>query len=103
MLIGVPGPEINIPVYQSLRIKGGGTTRMDVKALKKILIKYSQSIGIDKIGFTTASTFDELKNRLLKQRELGYQSGFEEPDIEKRTNPALLLNPIPRVPLFLLL
>ncbi|AGK52471.1 tRNA epoxyqueuosine(34) reductase QueG [Bacillus sp. 1NLA3E] len=65
---------------------------MDVKALKKDIIKYSQSIGIDKIGFTTASTFDELKNRLLKQRELGYQSGFEEPDIEKRTDPALLLN-----------
>ena len=65
---------------------------MDIKTLKKELIHYSQSIGIDKIGFTTASTFDELKNRLLRQRELGYQSGFEEPDIEKRTNPSLLLD-----------
>jgi epoxyqueuosine reductase len=32
-----------------------------------------------------------LKNRLIKQQELRYQSGFEEPDIEKRVNPSLLL------------
>lgn len=65
---------------------------MDVNTLKQELIEYSQSIGIDKIGFTTASPFAELKNRLIRQRELGYQSGFEEPDLEKRTNPALLIH-----------
>jgi epoxyqueuosine reductase len=59
--------------------------------LKQEIIDYSKTIGIDKIGFTTASTFDELKNRLIRQQELGYQSGFEEPDIEKRVNPALLI------------
>jgi epoxyqueuosine reductase len=59
--------------------------------LKQEIIDYSKTIGIDKIGFTTASTFDELKNRLIRQQELGYQSGFEEPDIEKRVNPALLM------------
>lgn len=64
---------------------------MDVKLLKKDIIEYSKSIGIDKIGFTTASTFDEMKARLLNQKELNYQSGFEESDIEKRTNPALLM------------
>ncbi len=64
----------------------------DFQQLKKELIQYSKSIGIDKIGFTTASPFAELKNRLELQRDLGYQSGFEEPDLEKRTNPALLLN-----------
>ncbi|WP_059172776.1 tRNA epoxyqueuosine(34) reductase QueG [Bacillus sp. FJAT-27445] len=64
---------------------------MDYRQLKKDLISYSKEIGIDKIGFTTAAPFDELKNRLVRQQELGYQSGFEEPDIEKRTNPALLL------------
>lgn len=56
---------------------------MNYDQLKKEIIAYSKTIGIDKIGFTTASTFDELKNRLLRQQELGYQSGFEEPDIEK--------------------
>lgn len=59
--------------------------------LKKEIIAYSKTIGIDKIGFASASTFEELKGRLIAQQELGYQSGFEEPDIEKRTNPELLL------------
>lgn len=65
---------------------------MDIAQLKKDLIDYCKTIGIDKIGFTTASTFDELKNRLIRQRELGFQSGFEEQDIEKRTNPRLLMD-----------
>lgn len=59
--------------------------------LKEEIIAYSKTIGIDKIGFASASTFEELKGRLIAQQELGYQSGFEEPDIEKRTNPELLL------------
>ncbi|MEK5109536.1 tRNA epoxyqueuosine(34) reductase QueG [Cytobacillus sp. FSL K6-0129] len=65
---------------------------MNIAELKEEIIRYSKTIGIDKIGFTTASTFDGLRNRLMKQQELGYQSGFEEPDIEKRVNPALLMD-----------
>ena len=64
---------------------------MDVTKLKNEIIQYSKTIGIDKIGFTTATAFDELRNRLIRQRENGYQSGFEEKDIEKRVNPALLM------------
>jgi epoxyqueuosine reductase len=64
---------------------------MNVQKLKEELITYSKEIGIDKIGFTTADTFTELKNRLISQQELKYQSGFEEPDIEKRVTPSLLL------------
>ncbi|PFP30189.1 tRNA epoxyqueuosine(34) reductase QueG [Bacillus sp. AFS073361] len=64
---------------------------MKVKDLKEELIAYSKEIGIDKIGFTTADMFSELKNRLIRQQLLNYQSGFEEPDIEKRVNPSLLL------------
>ncbi|MDR7001646.1 tRNA epoxyqueuosine(34) reductase QueG [Neobacillus niacini] len=64
---------------------------MNAKQLKEELIVYSKEIGIDKIGFTTAAPFTELKNRLIRQQELGFQSGFEEPDIEKRINPSLLL------------
>ena len=33
----------------------------------------------------------ELKERLILHRELGYESGFEEPDLELRTEPAMLL------------
>ncbi len=59
--------------------------------LKEKVVAYSKSIGIDKIGFTTADPFVELKERLKTQQELGYQSGFEESDIEKRTEPERLL------------
>ncbi|MEH7072555.1 tRNA epoxyqueuosine(34) reductase QueG [Neobacillus drentensis] len=64
---------------------------MNVQKLKEELIAFSKEIGIDKIGFTTADTFTELKNRLIRQQELNYQSGFEEPDLEKRVTPSLLL------------
>ncbi|THE10695.1 tRNA epoxyqueuosine(34) reductase QueG [Bacillus timonensis] len=64
---------------------------MDIVKFQQELIDYSKTIGIDKIGFASASPFDELKSRLLRQQELGYQSGFEPKDIEKRTNPELLL------------
>jgi epoxyqueuosine reductase len=70
--------------------KGG--ISLDVIALKEEIIQYSKTIGIDKIGFASADPFMELKERLRRQQELGYQSGFEEPDIEKRTNPSLLLH-----------
>ncbi|WP_339254061.1 tRNA epoxyqueuosine(34) reductase QueG [Sporosarcina sp. FSL W8-0480] len=65
---------------------------MNVAQLQNSLKEYAASIGIDKIGFTTAAPFLELKNRLRRQQELGYQSGFEESDIEKRTEPTLLLD-----------
>jgi epoxyqueuosine reductase len=68
---------------------------MNIDQLKEEVIAYSKTIGIDKIGFTTADPFTELKNRLIRQQELGFQSGFEEPDIEKRVTPAMLL-PEPR-------
>jgi epoxyqueuosine reductase len=65
---------------------------MDFQRLKEQLITYSKEIGVDKIGFTTADPFTELKARLYQQRALGYQSGFEEKDIEKRTEPSLLMD-----------
>lgn len=65
---------------------------MNVSQLKKEIIAYSKTIGIDKIGFTTANTFEEMKNRLIRQQELHYQSGFEEKEIEKRVTPALIFD-----------
>jgi len=64
---------------------------MNVYKLKEEIVTYSKEIGIDKIGFTSADSFTELKGRLIRQQELGYQSGFEEADIERRVNPSLLL------------
>ncbi|MFS0577260.1 tRNA epoxyqueuosine(34) reductase QueG [Sporosarcina sp. 179-K 3D1 HS] len=65
---------------------------MNAVQLQQAIRTYAASIGIDKIGFTTAAPFRELKNRLKRQQELGYQSGFEEKDLDKRTEPALLLD-----------
>ncbi|WP_144494613.1 tRNA epoxyqueuosine(34) reductase QueG [Bacillus pumilus] len=64
---------------------------MHVGELKEELIQYAKEIGVDKIRFASADTFDSLKDRLILHESLGYLSGFEEPDIEKRTNPSLLL------------
>ncbi|MBS4210835.1 tRNA epoxyqueuosine(34) reductase QueG [Bacillus sp. FJAT-50079] len=63
---------------------------MDYKQLKEDIIAYSKSIGINKIGFAGAHPFSEMKNLLLRQQALGYQSGFEEKDIDKRTDPSLI-------------
>lgn len=65
---------------------------MNIEQLQTELIEYAKSIGVDKIGFTHASPFNEMKNRLKRQQELNYQSGFEESDIEKRTEPLKLLD-----------
>ena len=64
---------------------------MDYGRLKEEIIQYSKEIGIDQIGFASADPFTELKDRLIRQQELGYASGFEEPDLDKRTDPSLLL------------
>lgn len=64
---------------------------MKVEELQRRVKEYAAYIGIDKIGFTTADPFVELKQRLIRHRELGYESGFEEKDLDKRTTPTLLL------------
>ena len=65
---------------------------MDIERLKKEIIAYSKTIGIDKIGFAAPTAFEEMKVRLYRQQELQYQSGFEEKDIEKRTEPSLIFD-----------
>ncbi|RNB89988.1 tRNA epoxyqueuosine(34) reductase QueG [Brevibacillus fluminis] len=58
---------------------------------KEAIIRYAGEIGIDKIGFATADPFLDLKERLEVHRESGFESGFEEPDLEKRTDPTLTI------------
>lgn len=65
---------------------------MDYRQLKEDIILYSKSIGIDKIGFASADPFSELKNRLIRQQELGFQSGFEHKNIDERTEPSLIFD-----------
>lgn len=64
---------------------------MRIDELKQEIIVYSKEIGIDKIGFASADVFSELRERLRRQQELKYQSGFEKGTIEERTEPQRLL------------
>ncbi|WP_078552432.1 tRNA epoxyqueuosine(34) reductase QueG [Bacillus alkalicellulosilyticus] len=64
---------------------------MSYAQLKAEVLAYSKSVGIDKVKFTSADPFTTLKERLITQQQLGYQSGFEEPDIEKRVSPVKVL------------
>lgn len=65
------------------------------RQLKEEMKEAAPGLGIDKIGVASADPFAELKERLIRHRELGHESGFEEPDLDKRTDPSLLL-PEPR-------
>ncbi|WP_087973403.1 tRNA epoxyqueuosine(34) reductase QueG [Oceanobacillus rekensis] len=64
---------------------------MQTEQLKQEIIQYAKQIGIDKIGFASADVFGELKERLRRQQELNYQSGFEKGTLEERTEPKRLL------------
>ncbi|CAG7649769.1 Epoxyqueuosine reductase [Paenibacillus allorhizosphaerae] len=68
-----------------------GSARTDWQRLKEELMAALPEFGIDKLGVASAEPFTELKHILLKHREKGYESGFEEKDIEKRVDPALTL------------
>ncbi|QWU16831.1 epoxyqueuosine reductase [Paenibacillus sophorae] len=59
------------------------------ESLKNEIKEAAQTLGIDEIGFATAEPFLFLKNLLQEHRDKGYDSGFEEPDLDKRTIPAL--------------
>lgn len=63
---------------------------MDYGQLKQDIIEYSKQIGIDKIGFAGSDPFIEMKNLLIRQEALGYQSGFEHKNIDERTHPELI-------------
>ncbi|MFC7680645.1 tRNA epoxyqueuosine(34) reductase QueG [Paenibacillus sp. GCM10028914] len=57
--------------------------------LKAELKQAAPSLGIDDIGFTSADPFVSLKSILQNHRDKGYESGFEESDLDKRVTPAL--------------
>ncbi|HLR43192.1 MAG TPA: tRNA epoxyqueuosine(34) reductase QueG, partial [Pseudogracilibacillus sp.] len=64
---------------------------MDVELLKRDVLAYAESIGIDKVGFAATDVFTELKNRLIEREGLGYNSGFEKGTVEERTEPTRLM------------
>lgn len=59
--------------------------------VKQKLLNYAKKISIDKIGFASAKPFSDLHDIMVRHRELGYESGFEEKNIKKRVDPSLSL------------
>ncbi|MGG6312577.1 tRNA epoxyqueuosine(34) reductase QueG [Paenibacillus macerans] len=66
-----------------------GTARWAV--LKCELKEAAAGLGIDDIGFAAADPFLSLKAVLQDRRDKGYESGFEERDLDKRVYPELSL------------
>jgi len=64
-------------------------TGEDWQRLKQELKLAAPTLGIDVIGFASADPFTELKERLLTRKANGYDCGFEETDLDKRTQPEL--------------
>ncbi|WP_028776854.1 tRNA epoxyqueuosine(34) reductase QueG [Shimazuella kribbensis] len=64
---------------------------MNGAQLKEMLITKAKELKIDKIGFASADPFLTLKERLREQQDRGFASGFEESDIELRTQPEKLM------------
>lgn len=62
------------------------------QALKEKIIVASQELGIDKIGFTDASSFEHLKISLVAQKAAGHTTGFEHPVINERLYPELIFD-----------
>ncbi|MGK9252561.1 tRNA epoxyqueuosine(34) reductase QueG [Paenibacillus humicus] len=60
--------------------------------LKADMKEAAYGLGIDDIGVASPEPFTELKGRLIRHRELGYESGFEAKDIDRRTDPSLLFD-----------
>lgn len=74
-----------------VRERSSSEASMDWGGLKRELLSALPELGIDKLGFASAEPFTELKERLLRHREKGHESGFEEPDLDKRVTPAMHL------------
>ena len=64
----------------------------DWQQIKNQIIEHSQTIGIDKIGFTSGEPFYEIEDTLREHQEKGFSSGFEELNIDLRINPVLSMS-----------
>jgi epoxyqueuosine reductase len=74
-----------------MKINASYTDRRQWTKLREEIRSHAAALGIDKIGFASADPFLEMKQLLIEHRAKGYESGFEEPDIEKRVHPELSL------------
>lgn len=62
------------------------------EALKSKIVAYAHEIGIDKIGFTHAGSFEDMEESLHEQKAKGHTTGFEHPNIAQRVHPDLIFD-----------
>ncbi|MDR6226798.1 tRNA epoxyqueuosine(34) reductase QueG [Desmospora profundinema] len=85
------GPKKKLPLQDDNSKGLCPKKKLTPEQVKQALVEEAGRLGIDKIGFATADPFTELKERLVRHRENGFESGFEEQDLDKRTDPRLSL------------
>lgn len=73
-------------VYNAAQVEGG-----DYVDLKEELKAYAQSIGVARLGVTTAEPFTELRQILERRKQAGKMTSFENPDLDVRCDPRLVL------------
>lgn len=61
-------------------------------SVENFILDKAKDLGIDKIGFTTAEPFYDLKPKLEAQRAKNHHSGFEHDVIDERIYPELIFD-----------
>lgn len=59
--------------------------------MKKELIEYCNSIGIECVGIAPTGPYTELEQRLKEREQTGAYTGLEERDLQRRVNPSLTM------------
>ncbi|MBS4534004.1 tRNA epoxyqueuosine(34) reductase QueG [Clostridium sp. D2Q-14] len=62
--------------------------------MKDKLIKYCNSIGIEKVGISDIGPYEDLKKILINREKKGYVTGLEGANIEERINPKLTMKDV---------
>lgn len=63
----------------------------DAARLKEALKLYARSIGVFKLGVASPEPFADLREILERRRGAGLMTPFEEPDLDRRCDPAQVL------------
>ncbi|EGT3616837.1 tRNA epoxyqueuosine(34) reductase QueG [Clostridium perfringens] len=59
--------------------------------MRKKILEYCKSLGLDNVGFVKCRRFSELEEVYNIRKEKNFENEFEEKDIEKRINPKVYM------------
>lgn len=69
--------------------------------MKDKLIRYCNSIGIEKVGIADIGPYEDLEKILITREEKGHLTGLEGPDIKERIDPRLTMKDAKSIIVFL--